>query len=59
MNITLKTGTLDNTSNLNAWVITSEHAIVEGAEDLDLQRGDIININGDVTRNGVDLGNIA
>ena len=59
MNITLKTGTMDNTGNLDAWVITSDHAVVIGAEDLDLQRGDIINVNGDVTRNGVDMGNVS
>jgi len=59
MQINLKTGTLDSTPNLDGWIITSETAIAEGAEDMTLRRGDRININGDVRRGGDVIANIS
>lgn len=59
MKFKLKTGTLDTSSNLDAWIITSEFAAVEGNEDIQLQQGDIIKINGDVYRGNEYLGNLA
>lgn len=46
MTIHLLTGTLDLTKNLDGWTITSPTAIAEGAEDVQLLRGDFIAIDG-------------
>ena len=54
-----KTGTCVNNENLDGWVISSSEAVVVGAEDLPLMRGDQIRINGDVYRKNVFIANIA
>ena len=59
MKINLISGTLDTNDNLDGWVISSKQAIAEGAEYLELARGDKININGDVWRGDEFIGNIA
>ena len=59
MTINLITGTLDSNSNMDGWVITSVHAIVDGRDDLPLINGDRIAINGDVYRANEYIGNIA
>lgn len=59
MTLNLITGTLAMSENMNGWIITSGHAIAEGAEDMDLYRGDWITIDGDVFRNGEFLGNLS
>lgn len=59
ISINLINGTLETTANLDGWVITSKTAIAEGAEDMPLRKGDRIGVNGNVTRNGEDIGNIA
>lgn len=59
MQVTLTTGTLDSTDTLDGWVITSATAIANGAEDVELQRGDVIHHNGDVYRDGELIANIA
>ena len=59
MQIHLTAGTLDSNDNLDGWVITSAHATIDGSEDISLQRGDRISINGDVYRHGEYIGNIA
>ena len=57
--ITLKYGTLDTNNYLDGWIITSKTVIAEGAEDLPLQSGDRINLNGDVFRKNEFIGNIS
>ena len=59
MTLTLTKGTLEIADNMNGWLITSGHAIAEGAEDMDLYRGDWITIDGDVFRNGEHVGNLS
>lgn len=57
--ITLTSGTLDTTDNLDGWIITSPQASAEGVEDVDLKRGDRIDINGNVYRDGELIANLA
>jgi len=59
MEICLVSGAIDTNDNLDGWVVTSQRATAEGAEDLLLIRGDQIKINGDVYRNNEFIGNIA
>lgn len=57
--ITLTKGTMGSNDNMDGWVITSQVAIADGAEDMPLQKGDHITINGDVYRGKEFLGNVA
>lgn len=56
--IKLTQGTMDVAENMDGWVITSTTAIVDGAEDMPLEKGDYIDTNGDVYRDGEHLGNV-
>lgn len=55
----LRKGSVELNEDLNGWVITSPVAIVDGSEDMPLQKGDRININGDVYRDNEFIGNVA
>lgn len=59
MEFTLISGKMDVRGDAQSWIITSNTAIVEGAEDEPLVKGDIIRINGDVERNGEIIANVA
>jgi hypothetical protein len=59
MKINLIKGTLKSNDNMDGWIITSKTAVAEGADDLPLKQGDRISINGDVRRNGKNIGNIS
>jgi len=50
--IKLIAGSLRGNDTMDGWVITSATAIAEGAEDVELERGDRIDINGNVRRGG-------
>jgi hypothetical protein len=50
--IKLTDGTMDQNDNLDGWIITSATATAQGAEDVELELGDRIDINGVVRRNG-------
>lgn len=57
--IKLTNGALRANDTLDGWVITSAEALVEDNEDMPLQRGDRINVNGDVYRGEEYIGNIS
>lgn len=59
MQVTLTKGTLESNEMLDGWIITSAIAIADGAEDVELRRGDLIRINGDVYRADELIANIA
>jgi len=59
MVIKLISGTLDSSNDMSGWIVTSQSAIAEGAEDMPLQKGDRVSLNGDVWRGDELLGNIA
>ena len=57
--IKLVNGTMDSNGNLDGWIITSTKAVVDGAEDIALRKGDRITADGDVYRGEEFLGNVA
>ena len=58
--VELETGTLEVNGNTDGWIITSEQATLPAPnDDVVLRKGDRININGDVYRNGEMLANVA
>jgi hypothetical protein len=58
MKIELKTGTMKISDTLDAWVITSKTATAKNAEDIRLRYGDVVDLTGDVWRNGERIANI-